>query len=76
VLRSSDHPVADRAIDALIDGAAVRLPLSRIVAFRIASSDGSRTYLCTPQGCNCANGLSRSKWSVCYHKIVAGVLAA
>jgi hypothetical protein len=76
VLQDAGSPVADRAADALLEGAAVPLGTSRIVAFRIASSDGSRTYICTPQGCNCPHGLQRLQFGLCYHKIVAAVLAA
>jgi hypothetical protein len=62
-------PVADRAADALLDGALV--PLRHRAVFRSVSSDGRCTYLTHPNGCTCQAGLYDK---TCYHVMAACVL--
>ena len=69
VLDGSRLLVAVRAAEALRDGALV--PLRHRYVFRAVSSDGRRTYLCHPNGCNCTGGLYDK---TCYHTIAAAIL--
>jgi hypothetical protein len=69
VLEASGLPVAVRAAEALRDGALV--PVRHRDVFRTVSSDGQRTYLTHPNGCNCQAGLfSRD----CFHVMGAAIL--
>lgn len=75
ILSQAGHPVADKAADLLFDGGLVRLSSHSGKVWRAVSSDGSVTYLTTPDNCNCKQGQQRNP-RLCYHRVAVQVLAA
>ena len=71
VLEESRVPVAERAAEALRDGALAPLRSHGGRVYRAVSSDGRRTYLTHRCACNCQAGLYAKP---CYHKVAAAVL--
>ena len=71
VLEGSGNAAAQRAAEALLQGAYVKHPHRKV--WSVVSSDGQRTYLTHPDGCTCAAGLHQV---LCYHRAGAAVLAA
>jgi hypothetical protein len=61
------------ARELIADGALV--PVRRSV-FRVVSSDGERSYLTHPDGCNCPFGLRRKTAKACKHMLSARILVA
>ena len=76
VLASSGRSSAAGAAEDIDDGAVVLFNPARRI-FRAVSSDGERTYVCTPDGCNCHRGLWKMHWAgMCRHQIAAKILAS
>jgi Family of unknown function (DUF6011) len=73
VLLASTNSAAQRAGELLLDAGLARLPGHRGRVFRTVSSNGSTTYLTSPDGCTCKAGLHAR---LCYHAVAATILAA
>ena len=72
LLKTHSAP-AHRAAELLLDAGLARLPGHKGRIFRTVSSDGQRTYLTSPDGCNCQGGLHAK---LCYHSVAVTILAA
>ena len=60
----------DKAREAIEQGAVI--PTTRPNVFRLASSDGTTSYLTAPQACTCPAGLKARR---CYHRAAATILS-
>ncbi len=64
----------DKALDLIVDRGIVRIRTRfTLPTFKVASSDGSTTYLTAPSACTCPAGLATR---LCYHRLAVRMLTA
>jgi hypothetical protein len=74
IVKDFTEAQVEAARELIADGALV--PAGHRNIFRVVSTDGERSYLTHPQGCNCPFGLRRKLAKACKHMLGARIMVA